>query len=131
MTANIFYIQPSSGTPIYRQLTDQIRRQCASGQLRPGDMLPSVRNLAGSLGVNPMTISRAYSLLEAEGLLVRRRGVGMQVVAAKTTPIRERIALLDPAMRALVHQAQELDVPEQSVLKALQRLLKKQEKPND
>lgn len=131
MTANIFYIQPSSGTPIYRQLTDQIRRQCASGQLRPGDMLPSVRNLAGNLGVNPMTISRAYSLLEAEGLLVRRRGVGMQVVAAKTTPIRERIALLDPAIRALVHQAQELDVPEQSVLKALQRLLKKQEKPDD
>jgi GntR family transcriptional regulator len=131
VTANIFYIQPSSGTPIYRQLTDQIRRQCASGQLRPGDMLPSVRNLAGNLGVNPMTISRAYSLLEAEGLLVRRRGVGMQVVAAKTTPIRERIALLDPAIRALVHQAQELDVPEQSVLKALQRLLKKQEKPDD
>ncbi len=130
MTANIFYIQPSSGTPIYRQLTNQIRRQCASGQLRPGDMLPSVRNLAGSLGVNPMTISRAYSLLEAEGLLVRQRGVGMQVATAQTTPIRERIALLDPAIRALVHQAQELDVPEQSVLKALQRLLKKQEKPD-
>jgi len=81
--------------------------------------------------VNPMTISRAYSLLEAEGLLLRQRGVGMQVVTAKTTPIRERIALLDPAIRALVHQAQELDVPEQSVLKALQRLLKKQEKPDD
>ena len=131
MTANAFYIQPSSGAPIYRQLVDQIRRQCASGQLQSGDRLPSVRELAGILSVNPMTISRAYSLLETEGLLVRQRGVGMQVAATKTTSIRERLALLDPAIQALAHQAQELEVPEQAVLKALQSLLKKQENSHD
>lgn len=78
-----------------------------------------------------MTISRAYSLLEAEGLLVRQRGVGMQVAPAKATPTRERLALLDPAIRALAHQAQELEVPSEAVLKALERRLKKQEKTDD
>ena len=62
-------ISPSSGVPIYRQLMDQIKRMVASEQLNPGDTLPSVRSVATHLAVNPMTISKAYSLLEVEGLL--------------------------------------------------------------
>ena len=66
----MFTLNPHSGIPIYRQLQEQVRRLVASGQLRNGAELPSVRELALAHAINPMTISKAYSLLEAEGLLV-------------------------------------------------------------
>src|SRR5579872_7379367 len=70
----IFILQPSSGVPIYRQLIDQVRRMVTSGQLTAGMELPSVREVAAEYTVNPTTISKAYSLLESEGLLQRHRG---------------------------------------------------------
>jgi DNA-binding transcriptional regulator YhcF (GntR family) len=66
----------SSAEPIYRQIVEQVRRHVASGQWKAGDELPSVRALAQEHAINPMTVSKAYSLLEAEGLLERRRGMG-------------------------------------------------------
>ena len=68
----MFSLHPGSGIPIYRQLVDQVRRLIAGGQLPPGAELPSVRDLAVQYAVNPMTISKAYSLLEA------RRAAGAQ-----------------------------------------------------
>ena len=70
----MFIVNPQSGTPIYRQLVEQVRRLILSGQLAPGTALPSVRELALEHAVNPMTISKAYAILESEGLLVRNRG---------------------------------------------------------
>ena len=75
----MFILNPQSGIPIYRQLLEQVRRMVASGQLAPGAELPSVRELALKHAVNPMTVSKAYSLLEAEGLLERNRGRPMTV----------------------------------------------------
>ena len=75
----MFTLNPQSGIPIYRQLAEQIRRMAAGGQLKEGDELPSVRELALEHAVNPMTISKAYSLLESEGLLMRQRGKPMQI----------------------------------------------------
>ena len=75
----MFTLNPQSGIPIYRQLMDQIRWMTASNQLKPGDELPSVRELAVEHAVNAMTISKAYSLLEAEGILARQRGKPMTV----------------------------------------------------
>ena len=75
----MFSLNPQSGIPIYRQLAEQVRRMVAGGQLQAGDELPSVRELALAHAVNPMTISKAYSLLEAEGLLLRQRGKPMQI----------------------------------------------------
>lgn len=63
-----------SGVPAYRQLMDQVKFHVASGLLRPGDELPSTRQLSAELNLNPMTISKAYMLLEAEGVVERRRG---------------------------------------------------------
>jgi GntR family transcriptional regulator len=74
--ASLFVIQPASAEPIYRQLVEQLRRLIASGQLAVGELLPSVREMAGFHAVNPMTVSRAYSLAENEGLLERLRGKG-------------------------------------------------------
>jgi GntR family transcriptional regulator len=70
-------IDHHSGVPIYRQVIRQIRQQIMTGILPQGDQLDPVRDLASRLKVNPMTISKAYSFLEAEGLVDRKRGIGL------------------------------------------------------
>jgi GntR family transcriptional regulator len=71
-----YHIDPSSGTPIYRQLVDQVRQAVASGVLRAGDRLPSVRDLAVELAVNPNTVAKSYQELEREGVIETPRGRG-------------------------------------------------------
>lgn len=70
-------IDHHSGVPIYRQIKDQIREQIMAGRLKEGEQLVSVRELALQLKVTPVTVSKAYSAMEAEGLLERRRGIGL------------------------------------------------------
>jgi GntR family transcriptional regulator len=70
----LFSVDPQSDVPVYRQLMEQVRFSIASGQLGLGDALPSTRSLSAELGVNPMTISKAYSYLERDGVLERRPG---------------------------------------------------------
>jgi GntR family transcriptional regulator len=83
MEADILSIRPSAPEPIYRQIADQLRRLIASGRLVQGAELPSVRKVAVRHAINPMTVSRAYSQLEAAGLLERRRGKGMIVASSR------------------------------------------------
>jgi len=101
----IFVVHPSSGVPIYRQLIDQVEALVAGGQLQPGDTVPSVRQVAAALGVNPMTVSKAWSRLEADGVLARDRGRGM-VVAARQEPasLADRRVEVQPLVdRAVTH----------------------------
>src|SRR3546814_11392689 len=79
MDATLLHIQPAAPQPIYRQIAEQIRRLVAGGQLAAGALLPSVREVAAAHAINPMTVSKAYSQLEAEGVLERQRGKGMAV----------------------------------------------------
>jgi GntR family transcriptional regulator len=72
-------VDPSSGLPVYRQISDQVRRMMVSGRLAPGERLPSIRDLAIKLRINPLTVGRAYGDLEREGLIEMRRGLGMYV----------------------------------------------------
>ena len=108
-----FHINTGSAEPIYRQLMDQLRRRVAAGQWRAGQELPSVRELALQLAVNPMTISKAYGLLEAEGLLERRRGLPMVIAAGHARPAaaRDRIEQLRPTLQRAVAEARELGIP--------------------
>jgi DNA-binding transcriptional regulator YhcF (GntR family) len=69
----VFVLKPHSGVPLYRQLYEQVRRLVASGQLTPGTELPSIRELAVTHAVNPMTVSKVYARLESEGVLERNR----------------------------------------------------------
>ena len=127
MRASALVIQPSAPDPIFRQIAEQIRRLIASRQLAPGELLPSVRDVAEFHAVNPMTVSRAYSLLEAEGLLERLRGKGMAVRGNSGRPASsdQRLELLDPALRAVARQAEELELPASVVLKRLRELMEK------
>jgi GntR family transcriptional regulator len=72
-------IDPASRLPIYRQLGSQIREAAARGKLRPGERLPSVRELSRTLVVNPNTVARVYTELEREGVLITRAGMGVFV----------------------------------------------------
>src|SRR5512141_253760 len=71
-----FAIDLHSGVPVYRQLIDQVRGGIASGALTPGDQLPTVRQLAVDLQINPNTVMRAYRELELGGLLETHQGTG-------------------------------------------------------
>lgn len=94
-------IRPEDPRPIYVQIMDEVRRAVALGDLEPEDPLPSVRELAGDLRVNPNTVSRAYRTLDDEGLLYVRRGRGT-FVAPDAAPEEEREALArEVAARAL------------------------------
>ena len=122
----LLQIDHHSGQPIYRQVIDQIRRQVMAGQLRQGEQLPSVRDLAAQLRVNPMTISKAYSLLEMEGLLDRRRGVGLFVAAlAKEKAGRTKADMLEEALTKAVVTAVQLGIPEDKARDMLTRLYQK------
>ena len=114
----MFILHPQSGTPIYRQLLEQVRRLVASGRLAPGDELPSVRELAVEHSVNPMTISKAYALLEAEGVLERNRGKPMTVAAQPRSQaaLRERLRRLDREAEQLVLAAKQLELTKSDVL---------------
>jgi len=71
-----FQLDLHSGMPVYRQIIDQVRGGMAAGQLMPGDQLPTVRQLAVDLAINPNTVVRAYRELELGGLLETHQGTG-------------------------------------------------------
>ncbi len=101
-------IDHHNGIPAYRQIMDQVRLQISGGMLAPGAELPSTRTLAAALSLNPMTVSKAYSLLERDGILERRRGQALVVRAvheddSQTDRIEQlRRSLSGPA--AIAHQ---------------------------
>lgn len=127
-SSQLFSITTGSPEPIYRQLVDQVRRLVAGGQLAPGDAMPSVREVAQALAVNPMTVSKAYGLLEMEGLLARRRGLGMVVAeqARRGRSATQRAALLRPTLERAAREARELELDPETVLDLFNHILKEQ-----
>jgi GntR family transcriptional regulator len=110
--------------PIYAQLVTGIKEQVQTGQLKPGDALPSVRELSGVLGINLHTVHKAYQLLRDQGVVIFRLGRGARVAPLRATPddpgqaagsIRERL-------RETVIEAFHLGLTAQMV----QRLLKEE-----
>ena len=85
-------IQWSDGAPIYRQLKDRVIAMMLDGVLKPGDALPSVRQVAAEYQLNPITVSRAYQELADEALVEKRRGLGMYVTeeASRKLLVNER-----------------------------------------
>jgi GntR family transcriptional regulator len=120
-----FNINTGSNEPIYRQLIEQVRRRIASGQLTAGQELPSVREVALALAVHPMTISKAYAMMEAQGLLQRRRGLSMVVAAQHTSAksSKSRIELLRPTLTQAAAEARQLELPTAQVLELFKKIL--------
>src|SRR5215813_2343843 len=86
----IFQVDFQAGKPVYLQLADQIRFAAASGKLRPGDPLPSLRPLAEELRINRNTIAKAYSELETQGVIETVPGKGF-LLKQNQSPFTERV----------------------------------------
>jgi GntR family transcriptional regulator len=109
---------------VYRQIQDQIRFLATSGVLAAGEELPSTRTLAAELGLNPMTVSKAYAQLEHEGVLERRPGMAL-VVRPRPTAEKERARRyeLEAELRSAVFVADKLDFTLEEALAAFRALL--------
>ena len=119
-------VAPTSGVPIYRQLVEQIRARAAGGRLAAGEFLPSVRQVAEQLQVNPMTVSKAYSILERDGAVELVRGQGMRVrppTASSNGRARREVWL--PLLRQVVTTARQLSLSDEQVIQDLKDVLDK------
>jgi GntR family transcriptional regulator len=122
-SAILFHANPTSGVPIYRQIMEQVLLLVASGRLSAGDLLPSVRQVARELQVNPMTVSKAYSLLERDGVVELVRGTGMRVSPGRPqTSLHARQQEISPILHQVVAQARQLDLTPSHVLEHLRRI---------
>ena len=107
----LIVVDPHSGVPVYRQLMDQVKFHVASGLLAPGDELPSTRALSMQLGVNPMTISKAYSYLEREDVVERRPGKALVVKAFAVDEIHaKKVDRLMESLRPVATMAKQLGI---------------------
>lgn len=121
----------NSGTPVFRQICEQVRFQVAAGVLRVGDELPSTRELAAVLGINPMTVSKAYSQLEQDEILERRPGLALVVRGGSRSggacARRDELArLLAPVAVA----ARQLGVPAAEAIELFRRVLRSSGEPS-
>ncbi len=120
----LFYVDPGSGVPIFRQLMDQVKLHIASGLLKPGDELPSIRNLSVPLGVNPMTISKAYNLLVHDGILERRPGLPLVVADLPEDQIlTRRREQLRESLKPVANLARQLDLGREEALETFAEVL--------
>ena len=102
-------VNPRAATPLYAQIADGVRLAIARGELTVGEGLPSVRQLATQLRINPATVSQAYRELETEGLVEMRQGAGSFVADVATeVRSRDRSNRLRLAVRALLAEASRL-----------------------
>ena len=113
----LIVVDPHSGVPVYRQVMDQIKFHVASGLVKPGDELPSTRTLSSQLGVNPMTISKAYSYLEREEVVERRPGRPLIVRAFGLETRDRKIDQLRQSLASTVTMARQLEIsPERALI---------------
>jgi GntR family transcriptional regulator len=113
-------IQPSSGTPIYLQIVNQVKYSVASEQLLPGEEIPPIRVLAEQLLINPNTVARAYLELERAGIVIKKQGSGTFV--AESPPSigkKQRQKILTERVDALLAEASQLGVEMEELLELL------------
>lgn len=121
-------LNPSLGVPIYRQIMDGIRDLIASGVLQPGDQLPSIREIASELRINPASAVKAYGELRHDGLIQIEKGRGT-FVARRPAIVREtRQQLLNRDLDSVVARAKARGFTEEQIVDAVGRALRKRGK---
>ena len=111
-----------SDIPIYLQIVEQVRQQVVSGELKPGDQLPTVRALALDLRINFNTVSRSYRLLDEAGIISTQQGRGTYILELPPPEVTERLRLesLDALARHFLGQARRLGFPPEQALARIQ-----------
>ena len=110
-----FHLDNRSGVPAYLQLVQQVRQAIRLGVLRPGDQLPTVKEVVGSLTINPNTVLKAYRELDREGLVVGRRGVGTFVSGEPPAPPPDGVRELRVALQRWIDKARAAGLDEESM----------------
>jgi GntR family transcriptional regulator len=119
------HVNFKSGVPVYRQIVQQVKAAAASGALKNGDALPSVRALAEDLRINRNTAARAYGELEAEGVVETRQGSGCFIKANGASPLRRaaRCQRLAEELDAVIVQAHHLQISADDLRELLEERL--------
>ncbi|MCI0415965.1 GntR family transcriptional regulator [bacterium] len=122
----MFRVTPQTGEPIYEQLIRQIKHAIASGAMKEGDQLPTVRELAARLIINPNTVSRAYRELERDGLIETTAGRGSFVKISPPRLFRdERKKRLQPYLQQLITESKVLNFTDEELIELLKDMLRK------
>jgi len=117
-----FQVDPKSGVPFYRQIIEQVKFGIARAALQPGDQLPTVRQLAVDLSVNPNTVIRAYRELEIEGVIETQQGSGTFVGEVRPRiDALERQRMLDQILTELLARASTYGFSLDEVLEGLRQ----------
>jgi GntR family transcriptional regulator len=122
----VIKVDATSFVPIYEQIKQEIGRLAATGRLKAGDPLPSIRDLAASVIVNPNTVARAYRELEQEGVISTQKGRG-SVVAERARPDAERVlrAHLGRVMDGAIAEARRFDFDDDAIRDLVEERLRR------
>lgn len=119
----LILVDPNNGIPVYRQVVDQIRLQFATGRIKAGEELPSTRALSLRLGVNPMTISKAYGILEEEGVVVRRPGLPLIVAPHKNKHASSNLEQLSALLQPVALATAQMGISEEKAAEVFLKLI--------
>lgn len=121
----IIRIDTTSAVPVYAQIVEQVKRAIAVGALRPGDSLGSLRDTAVKLRVHPLTVSKAYKLLEQEGLVESKQGLGSFIAANISLPTEEfRRESVSASLEKALSDATHLGMNGQDLRKLIEQKLR-------
>ena len=119
-----FHVDPHNGLAIYDQIARQIKFAVAGGVLRTGEMVPSVRELARELAINPNTIARAYRQLQDDEVLQPVRGTGLEVASGAGERCRsERLKLIRTRLRQVLAEARQSRLDARSLRELVEKEL--------
>ncbi len=118
-----FYLDSRSGVAPYLQLVHQVKQALRLGFLKPGDQLPTMREVVAKLAINPNTVFKAYRTLELEGLVGSRPGLGTFVQRTLADPSLESHEVLRQGLESWLHDAYAADLKEESIQALFDRTL--------
>ena len=121
----MFIIDGRSAKPIYEQIVDQVKEQLLKGILKSGDQLPSVRQLAGVLTINPNTVSKAYQELERQKVIETIRGRGTFVCALSMKKVdEEKMAELYQTLKNVCIELHYIGLEEEEIIAQVDKVLR-------
>jgi len=125
-----FHLDGRSGVPPYLQLVQQVKHAIRIGMLRPGDQLPTVRDVVANLAINPNTVAKAYRELEFEGLVGGRPGLGTFVLKGLPGPSSSDLAMLTLDLRRWLQCAADAGLDDESILALVNGTLRNSAREN-
>jgi GntR family transcriptional regulator len=119
----VFHLAARSSTPAYRQIVEQVRQALMTGLLRPGDQLPTVKEVVAALAINPNTVLKAYRELEYEGLAEGRQGIGTFALSRPEGPPPGTHMALGRSLARWVNKARAAGLDDQAMQSLLSATL--------